>query len=100
MGLQSEYGNAALARVGMKSDLSTMVLIDEAGVHVRSDAALRVLSRCGMPYSILYAAILLPRPVRDIGYKAVAALRYRIFGKDDGSSCRRLTKQLRKRFLG
>ena len=35
----------------MTSDLSTMVLIDEAGVHVRSTAALRVLTRCGWKYA-------------------------------------------------
>jgi len=97
--LQSKYGKAALARVGMDCDLSTMVLIDETGAHVRSTAALRVLARCGLPYSLLYLAILLPRPIRDFGYKGIAAVRYRLFGKDDGTSCRRLTKQLRKRFL-
>ena len=98
--LQSDYGKAALLRHGMTSDLSTMVFIDEDGAHVRSTAALRVLSRCGLPYSLIYrAAILLPRPLRDLGYKCVAAVRYRVFGQDDGSSCRRLTKTMRKRFL-
>ena len=98
--LQSDYGKAALLKQGMTSDLSTMVLIDEDGAHVRSTAALRVLKRCGLPYSLLYrAAILLPRPLRDLGYKCVAAVRYRVFGQDDGTSCRRLTKTMRKRFL-
>ena len=85
----------------MSSDLSTMLLIDDKGVHVRSTAALRVLRGCGLPYSLLAATLLaaLPRPLRDLGYKCVAAVRYRVFGQDDGSSCRRLTKTMRKRFL-
>ena len=41
--LQSEVGLALLEQHGMKADLSTVVLIDEAGAHVRSTAALRVL---------------------------------------------------------
>lgn len=97
--LQSDYGKATLAAVGMTSDLSTMVLIDECGAHVRSTAALRVLSRCGAPYSLLYAAILLPRPLRDLGYKGVASVRYKLFGQDDGTACRRMTKSMRQRFL-
>ena len=40
-----------------------------------------------------------PRPLRDLGYSCVAAVRYRLFGKDDGGSCRRMTKAMRARFL-
>ena len=97
--LQGATGTKLLTQHGLPLDVSTVVMIDEAGVHTRSTAALRVLRKCGMPYAILYAAILLPRPLRDLGYKAVAAVRYRIFGKDDGSSCRLMTKAIRSRFL-
>ena len=75
------------------------VLIDEAGTHVRSTAALRVLARCAAPFSYMAVLLWLPRPLRDLGYKGVAAVRYRVFGQDDGASCRRLTKTMRKRFL-
>ena len=37
-------------------------------------------------------------PLRDLGYSIVAAVRYRVFGKDDGATCRRMTKALRARF--
>ena len=68
---------------------------------MRSTAALRVLLRCGAPYSLLATAALnlVPRPLRDTGYKMVAAVRYRVFGEDDGSSCRRMTKAMRARFF-
>ena len=29
----------------------------------------------------------------------VAAVRYRVFGKDDGGACRRMTKAIKARFL-
>jgi len=98
--LQSEEGMSYLTAAGLPLDVSTVVVIDEAGVHTRSTAALRVLKHCGMPYALLYYLfILLPAPLRDLGYKAVAAVRYRLFGKDDGeSTCRMMSKAIRPRF--
>ena len=70
-------------------------------MHVRSTAALRVLARCGWKYNLVATPLLwlLPSPLRDLGYKGVAAARYRVFGQDDGSSCRRMTKAVRAHFL-
>ncbi len=96
---QSEAGRALLQAHGLPLDVSTAVLIDEVGAHVRSSAVLRVLRFCGAPYCLLYALAALPAPLRDLGYRAVAATRYRIFGKDDGRSCRLMTSRLRRRFL-
>ena len=77
-----------------------MVLIEADGsVHVRSTAALKVLQHCSYPYKLAYAAIALPRPLRDLGYKLVARYRYKLFGEDDGSTCRLMTKSIRHRFL-
>ena len=96
--LQSEVGLALLEQHGMKADLSTVVLIDEAGAHVRSTAALRVLRHLRRPYSLAYCLIALPAPLRDVGYRLVAKSRYAIWGKDE-ESCRRLTKAMRRRFI-
>ena len=98
--LQSAVGEAVLQKAGLPLDVSTVVYIDEAGVHTRSTAALRVLQRCGLPYAPLaHLLIWIPRPLRDAGYKMVAAVRYRVFGKDDGGACRRMTKAIKARFL-
>ena len=75
------------------------VQVDEDGAHVRSSAALRVLKHCGQPYSALYCFMAFPAPMRDLGYRFVASIRYRVFGKDDGSTCRRMTAKMRTRFL-
>ena len=96
--LQSEVGLALLEQHGMKADLSTVVLIDEAGAHVRSTAALRVLRHLRRPYSLAYCLIALPAPLRDVGYRLVAKSRYAIWGKDE-ESCRRLSKAMRRRFI-
>ena len=97
--LQSDVGLAYLRKAGLPLDVSTVVLIDDAGVHTRSTAALRALMRCGRAYIVLHAALIwLPRPLRDLGYRIVAALRYRLFGKDEGETCRRMTRDMRRRF--
>ena len=91
--LQGPTAKVILEKAGLPLDVSTVVVVDEKGVHTRSTAALRVLDNCGRPYSLLHTVFIwLPSPLRDAGYKAVAAVRYRVFGKDDGSSCRRMTK--------
>jgi predicted DCC family thiol-disulfide oxidoreductase YuxK len=61
-----------------------VVLVDGAGVHRRSSAAVRTLGHLGGRYR-LYARMLwvIPAPIRELGYKCVSKLRYRIFGKKD-----------------
>ena len=96
--LQSDVGRDLLLRWGIKGDLTTVVLIDESGVHTRSTAALRVLLHCGKPWSLLYAFICLPQVLRDCAYKLVAMSRYRVFGQSE-NVCRRMTKDMKTRFL-
>ena len=96
--LQGPTGRRLLKANGLPLDVSTVVLVDEEGTHVRSTAALRVLTRCTAPFSYMAALLWLPQPLRDLGYKGVAAVRYRVFGQDDGTTCRRMTKAMRERF--
>src|SRR5437879_12201494 len=58
-----------------------MVLIDDDGVHTRSDAFIRIASRLGFPWRLARLGRLLPRPVRDWAYDGVARNRYRWFGR-------------------
>jgi predicted DCC family thiol-disulfide oxidoreductase YuxK len=78
--------------------LNTVVLVDERGQHRRSAAVVRILWRLGGFWKFAGAALwLLPRPLRDVGYKLVAANRYRLFGKKE--TCRLPTAAERERFL-
>ncbi len=82
--LQSEAVQQLLEECGARGDLpDSIVLIDAAGIHTRSDAALRIASYLGLPWSLLSVGRLLPRPVRDTIYDWVARNRYRWFGKRD-----------------
>jgi predicted DCC family thiol-disulfide oxidoreductase YuxK len=97
--LQSRAARDLLAEQNVTAgDLpDSMVLIDASGVHIRSDAALRVARHLGWPYSWLGAGRIVPRAVRDGIYAWIARNRYRWFGKRD--VCRLATPAERDRFL-
>ena len=96
--LQSAAGQAALARHRLPPDYSdSMVLIAGGRCHRYSTAALEIVRRLGLPWSILWALAVVPPPLRDVVYDFVAARRYRWFGKLD--TCRLPTAAERERFL-
>jgi predicted DCC family thiol-disulfide oxidoreductase YuxK len=65
-------------------NLQSVVLMDEAGVHRRSAAVVRSLRHLGGRYRWLARGLwLVPAPIRELGYKIISKLRYRLFGKRD-----------------
>lgn len=82
---------------------STMLVVKDFNrateeILVRSDAALAMLRELPRPWPAIAAALrLIPRPVRDLGYRLVARLRNRIWGRL--KSCPRPTAEERTRFL-
>lgn len=80
--LQSEAGQALLERVGLPaSGVDSVVLVEGREYYTKSDAALRVARYLEDPYAWLSALRIVPRPVRDRVYDAVAASRYELFGR-------------------
>jgi predicted DCC family thiol-disulfide oxidoreductase YuxK len=80
----------------------TFVLVERPGsaderIRVRSDAALAALARLGGIYRLATAFRVIPRPLRDALYGAVARRRSRWFGRLD--ACRLPTPTERTRFL-
>ncbi|MEC0209228.1 thiol-disulfide oxidoreductase DCC family protein [Paenibacillus ehimensis] len=96
--IQSETGSRLLRRHGLDpAELNTFVLLEQGRMYTRSTAGLRVLRRLDGAWPLLYAMIVVPRPVRDLVYKWIAANRYRFFGKSD--SCMLPPPEVRERFL-
>lgn len=75
---QSVAGERALAEAGVGLAPNSMVLVDEAGTWLRSDAVLRIASRLGPPWSAARVLLWMPRPLRDAAYRLVAAIRHRL----------------------
>jgi predicted DCC family thiol-disulfide oxidoreductase YuxK len=96
--LQSEIAGRLIRQAGGTGPATeSIVLIDAEGMHTRSSAALRIARRLAFPWPIAFALAAIPRPVRDWAYDAVAARRYRWFGRRE--VCMRPTPELRARFL-
>lgn len=82
---------------------STILAVRDPGmpveqVLVRSDATIAMLRELPRPWPTAAAFIrLIPRPLRDLGYRLVARYRYRIWGRLD--TCPIPTAAERARFL-
>jgi predicted DCC family thiol-disulfide oxidoreductase YuxK len=78
--------------------LDTVVFLDGNRWRIRSSAIVRIFWQLGGVWSILGTLLwLVPKPVRDLGYKIVARSRYRLFGQKE--TCRLPTPAERARFL-
>lgn len=78
--------------------LDSVVLVDEADrVWLRSKTFLRVAKHLRAPWRIAYHVRWLPAFVLDLGYRVIARLRYRIWGRAD--ACELPSPQNRDRFL-
>lgn len=97
--VQSSRGQALLEDCGLPLDRhESVVLIEDGRWFLRSTAALRIVRRLPLPWSLLSVFWLIPRPIRDWVYDRIADNRYRWFGRYD--ECPLPDPALRDRFLG
>ena len=75
----------------------TVVLVEGGQVFTRSSAALRIARHLTFPWPLAYAAIAVPRWLRDGMYDLVASRRYRWFG--ERAQCMVPTPAIRSRFI-
>lgn len=95
----AERTTAAVTAAGLDlATLDSIIVVDDAGAHVRSDAFFRVMRTLGWPYRALGVFQVLPKGLRDGVYDWVARNRYRLFGTHD--SCWMPQPAWRDRFLG
>ena len=97
--LQSDIGRALCQQHHIPTDLNTMVLIQpkQNRVYTKSAAVLRVIASLGFPWSLLALLLIVPQFISDFCYSMFASVRIRLFGQKD--ACRRMTPDLRRRFL-
>ena len=96
--LQSSLGQQLLQKYQLpKHSLSTLVLIENERIFIRSTAGLRVLRKLKNPSPLGYVFIVIPAFLRNLVYRFIAANRYRWFGKKE--VCRLRTTEEQSRFL-
>jgi predicted DCC family thiol-disulfide oxidoreductase YuxK len=96
--LQSPAGQRLIEACGAAArGADSVVLLEGASCYTRSDAALRIARRLSGAWPLLGALAVVPRPLRDRVYDAIARNRSRWFGRAD--ACLVPTPALRDRFL-
>ncbi|WP_459554651.1 thiol-disulfide oxidoreductase DCC family protein [Lacunimicrobium album] len=94
--LQGETAKALLPD-NLTSSLKTVVFFDQGQILTHSSAVIRIAQALGYSPLLTVPMRLIPRPLRDVGYNSVSALRYFLFGKKE--TCRMPKPQERALFL-
>ncbi len=82
----------------LRERLDTLVFVRDRQTYVRTAAVTRILISLGGRWRLVGGLMwAIPFPIRDLGYRLVSRLRYRLFGKHD--SCRLPTPAERAVFL-
>jgi len=76
---QWPVARAALEARGIApAEARSLVLIEDNQVFLRSTASLRIAARLPWPWRAARVLLWLPAPLRDVGYRLVAAVRHRL----------------------
>jgi len=102
--LQGEYAAKLFDQLPDLRQVDSLIFVQHAAngtaqrVLVRSDAVIAIAAYLGGLWRVGGLLLrVIPRPVRDLGYNALARRRFRIFGRLD--ACRIPTAEERARFL-
>lgn len=95
--LQSECGEKLKNTYEIKNNVDSLVYIEHNKAYVKSTAALKIAKRLDGLWKFAYAAIIIPRPLRDTMYDIVAKNRYKWFGQRQ--ECMLPTTEQRSRFI-
>ena len=98
--LDSDAFREAVAEDRRRSIPDSIVIVAFDGtVRCRSGAVVYALARLGGAWRVLSGLLwVVPRPVRDLGYDAIAAIRYRLFTRPD-EACPVMPREYRRRWL-
>ena len=96
--LQSQSGQVLLEKYGLsKTDLDTVVLIQNGKLYTQSDVALKLAKEMKGGWKLCSVFMMVPKFIRDGIYNMVSKNRYRWFGKHE--SCMIPTPELSNLFL-
>jgi predicted DCC family thiol-disulfide oxidoreductase YuxK len=77
---QSEQAKHLLTGFNYPQDMSSIIFIERGRCFIKSSAVIRIVSTLGGIWAFYNVFLLVPRPLRDLGYDLVARNRYRLFG--------------------
>ena len=97
--LQSDAAAALLKQLNAPLDLSTVVYVVDGQLYTHSTAISLLLRHHAKPLYVFLGLLLavIPKPIRDFGYRVVARNRYKWFGHKE--TCLMPTPALKARFV-
>jgi len=79
-------------------NLDTVLFFEHGTAFRRSSAIVKLLTHLGGFWKVLgWLLWIIPRPIRNLGYRLIAKVRYRLLGRKE--TCRLPTPEERQRFL-
>ena len=78
-------------------NVDTVVLVEDGKARLRSKAFFYISRHLRNPWRFMYKLRWLPAIVLDLGYRLIAAIRYRVWGRAD--ACELPSPEQRQRFL-
>ncbi|OUS00180.1 hypothetical protein A9Q84_03075 [Halobacteriovorax marinus] len=94
--LQGELSKE-LIREEKRVSLDSVVVWDGERLRTHSDAVLYIFSNLDSYWKFLIVFRIIPSFLRDLAYKFIASIRYKVFGKSE--TCRFPSPSEKKRFL-
>ena len=95
---QNPEGRALLEQFGTSREATkSIILIEGERIYLRSEAVLRIASRMRAPWNYAGVFLWVPRPIRDLVYSVVAAIRIRIAGTSN--ACEIPPPEIRQRLI-
>jgi predicted DCC family thiol-disulfide oxidoreductase YuxK len=95
---QNPEGRALLEQFGTSREATkSIILIEGERIYLRSDAVLRIAARMRAPWNYARVFLWVPRPIRDLVYRFVAAVRMRIAGTSN--ACEIPPPEIRRRLI-
>lgn len=96
--LQSETGKKLASRITTAKNLSTVVLLYNDKIYLKSTAALKIFGLLGKGWALLSVLLIVPAFIRDGMYDFIASHRYKWFGEN--KSCFVPSEKVRSKFIG
>jgi predicted DCC family thiol-disulfide oxidoreductase YuxK len=95
---QNPAGRALLEQYGTTRDAArSIILIEDGQLSLRSTASLKIARRLNPPWRWAAVLLLVPLPIRDAVYRAVAAIRHRLAGPSN--ACEIPPPEIRARMI-
>ncbi|MEC4115915.1 thiol-disulfide oxidoreductase DCC family protein [Myroides phaeus] len=97
--LESEIGKQILDYIGVDRQKMDSIVLYQPGIsyYLKSQAAFKIASYLGLPYSLINIFSVFPKALTDIGYDFIAKNRYKWYGKKE--SCMIPNESIKQKFL-